>query len=313
MATDYIQYFIEHLNCKPLLTSNQERELLVKMHRHRVAYIRWLMKDDAVLAAAINTIDGLLSKMIANPVISTVNMVTIKSLYEPLEPTKLSLRRRRKIVRLFEEIGVNPRIYFALPPAENLRIRRMVDYHLGVVNQIKKTLIDRNLRLVWNIAKSYHTIDMERMDLVHEGVIGFSNALDKFEIHRNVRLSTYATWWIRQAISRAAVEKSHLIKVPVKQARYNRSSVAKVRSLSTPITQDNQTLEGRLAIAEVDVDIKLTVGNMLECLKPREAKLIELRYLNQLSLSEVGQNLGISRERVRQIEQSIFKKLRGLK
>jgi RNA polymerase primary sigma factor len=241
-------------------------------------------------------------------------------------------------------------------PRWSARIRRgMLE-----VEQAKNVLIRSNLRLVVSIARKYAHRGVHFLDLVQEGNIGLMRAVEKFEYRRGCKFSTYATWWVRQALSRAVADQSRTIRVPVHMnevivkiarvraaliQRYAREPtddeiatelgipVARVRrglrvgraaiSLDKPIGDDGDIsitdrIEDDSGVSPfqqaVRANLRQRTRSALECLTPREARIIRLRFGvgggRRHTLDEIGNAFRLTRERIRQIESKALAKLR---
>ncbi|HSM99576.1 MAG TPA: sigma-70 family RNA polymerase sigma factor [Rudaea sp.] len=250
------------------------------------------------------------------------------------------------------EIGLIPLLDAAGERALALRVR-------SGEGEARQQMIEANLRLVVSVARGYVGRGVPLMDLIAEGNLGLIRAVEKFEPARRLRFSTYAVWWIREAVQHALMHQGRTVRVPVhvlreyaRVLRARREFVAahgrtpgieelaqaagktvtevsellaateRISSLDAPLSEsDDRALSEQIAVSDAEtasVDIAPTggIGAWIAQLPDRERLVLERRFgLNDhgvQTLAEVAEHLGLTRERVRQIQAQALKKLRDL-
>jgi RNA polymerase primary sigma factor len=227
--------------------------------------------------------------------------------------------------------------------------------------EAKRRLIEANLRLVMSITRNYTRADVPLLDLIQEGNLGLIRAVEKFDYRLGFKLSTYATWWIRQAITRALADQGRTIRLPVHVAdqvrhltrarrmlaqQLNREPT--VDELATEAGKPPQRVRELLELIEDPVSLELPVGDgesiygdliedpntrlpeettaerlrktelarALDQLNPRDRRVLALRFgldgEHPRTLEEVGLILGVTRERIRQLETRALRELRAV-
>ena len=279
---------------------------------------------------------------------------------------------RVALLTAVEEVELSKRIEAGLFACEKLRQHRVGETKLGAAlrrdlteieldgERAKRHLLEANLRLVVSLAKRYQGRGLDLLDLVQEGNLGLVRAVEKFDYAKGYKFSTYATWWIRQALQRALADQGRTIRVPVHMAelitkvtRVRREltqslgrdplpeeiglelemTAAKVEeilgygrdtlSLESPVGDDEAVLGDFITdtdspdpVAAVEMQmLQGQLGDVLASLPPRSAIVVRMRFGlddgRARTLDEVGRHLGLTRERIRQIERDTLAELRA--
>jgi RNA polymerase primary sigma factor len=231
-----------------------------------------------------------------------------------------------------------------------------------MIQEAKEWLVQANLRLVISLANGFKNLGLPFLDLIQEGNLGLMRAIDRFDPDKGFKLSTYATYWIRQGISRAISDKSRVVRLPVHVTERRQSltrlahtlareggrkptseeiaahaamspdkvralfeTVHEIVSLQTPVGEEGIELGEFFADSKEMSPVEhlekkekeANVNDILHVLTPREERVIRLRFgigeVRDYTLEEIGQELAVTRERVRQIERDAIRKLRSSK
>jgi RNA polymerase primary sigma factor len=251
------------------------------------------------------------------------------------------------------EIGRTP----LLTPQQEIELARKIQ---NGDRKARELMISSNLRLVVTIARDYANFGLPLLDLISEGNIGLMKAVERFDLSKRAKLSTYAVWWIRQSIKRALSNQSKIVRLPVhlgdKISKMQRVAVrmsedlgreptddelsaeiglasekvselravgVRPASLDAPVSPDGLTKFGESVADEEaltpfellrDKDLRNKVDDLLKELNDREKKIISQRFgfggRERKTLQEIGNRLGVSRERIRQLENIALAKLR---
>jgi len=341
--------YLEGIGKTPLLTKEEERKLAKRIKEGRQKLIE-LMREAADI---INRNRGLLALF----------------------------QERRKLSKNFGDLDRNPDkvkemvdfLEHKLPKIEKIesdRDKKKIEQILKEAVKVKsaceadrKKMMEANLRLVVSFAKKYTGRGVSLSDLIQEGNIGLSRAVDKFDYKCGKRFSTYASWWIRQALSRTIADQSRTIRLPIhiayllrKLSRVSRQLEQKLKREPTPeeiaeqVDFSPQKIRQMLGISQTTVSIDKPVGeeknsSMIEFISntsipppvyklaidmlkeevrkllekvvkdPRELEILKLRFgleeKGDYSLREIGKKYGVSRERIRQIQERALKRLRA--
>src|SRR5437763_5303112 len=274
----------------------------------------------------------------------------------PPPPTTHVYETTTDALQLFlREAGRHP----LLTAAKEVELAKKIERGDG---HAKQTMIQSNLRLVVSIAKNYRNQGLPFLDLIQEGTLGLIRAVEKFDWRRGFKFSTYATWWIRQAVARALADKARTIRMPVhlverlqkmnraertlwtqlgrepsldeiadeaslpiQQAREVRAAARASASLDQPVGETDDAVFGDFVagdgpLPEEQVELSLRSQALQEALRSlpeRERHVLVLRYglddSEPKTLEEIGRRLGLTRERVRQIELESLRRLSTLR
>jgi RNA polymerase primary sigma factor len=266
-----------------------------------------------------------------------------------------------------EEVNITKRMEQGLIARERLTTEKLTEQEReklqGLIEDgwaAREHLIRANARLVISVAKKYMGRGVPFLDLIQEGNIGLMRAAKKFDHNRGYKFSTYATWWIRQAVTRAIADQGRTIRIPVHmgdqvsrmlrtqhQLKQKLSRDPSIEELAEALDVPFKKVEEMIKLARYPLSLQMPIGDeeddtlgdfieddsiptpdttaannllhdhlesVLDMLPPREARILQLRYGlvdgQYLTLNEVGRKMGVTRERVRQIEAQALRRLR---
>jgi RNA polymerase primary sigma factor len=394
--SDAVRMYLRQIGRVPLLTAQEERALCRKIeeaHQSVAAALLAVPGSAARLAAQVTAVRRNLadpSVLLESPVGHVLGPSQVKA---ALGHLALARRRAAALTRVERTLGDQ-----TLPAADRRQVQERAERLLGLtvravaavpfrpalletlakeaaactdgravqrvaaaldeLNRVKSRLVEANLRLVVSIAKRYRHTSLAFLDLVQEGNLGLIKAVDKFQYQRGFKFSTYATWWIRQAITRAIADTGRTVRLPVHLIEALNQVADARRALAVDLRRDPTLLELaehthlpvekvmlvlRSAAPPVSLDAPVTDGAVfgqflpdgttmspdasifasdtirrtkraLASLSKRQRLVIALRYgiglEHRHTLAEIGRRLGVTRERVRQIEHEAMERLR---
>ena len=284
----------------------------------------------------------------------------IDSAIESGKPFADGLRKnRRELEKAMDRLrDIENEIEISIYDIKNISVNMNRGENLA--QRAKEKMTKANLRLVISIAKKYTNRGLQFLDLIQEGSIGLMKAVDKFEYRRGYKFSTFATWWIRQAITRSIADQARTIRIPVhmietinklnrvsRQMLQEKSRAPTPEELAVEMGISDEKIRKVLKIAKEPISMETPVGDYensyigdfiedsnlikpdevaiadslreninsaLASLTPREAVVLKMHFgigtCSEHTLEEVGRELGVSRERIRQIEEKALRKLR---
>jgi RNA polymerase primary sigma factor len=324
---------------KKLRTQLNDREK--KIDKSGLAYTATLEKIDVKIAKEMHS--------------AQLSLAVLHELREKSIDLSREMRRARKRTKKLAELELEA----GVEKKRMLELTHAVQDAQDQMSTVKNRFIEHNLKLVVAIAKDYRNLGLSFPDLIQEGNLGLIRAVEKFDHRRGFKFSTYAVWWIRQALVRAIQNHSRTIRLPShvhdrlqRSQRVRAELTGKLGREPTPaelapalgtdtdslealdrLSREAISLESNVAGTEKrledfvpdatadrpdgDIDgdrMRMGVGSLIGSLTPREQLILRLRYglggEEEHTLEQIGQSLGLSRERVRQLEARALKKLR---
>jgi RNA polymerase primary sigma factor len=306
-------------------------------------------------ATALQRVDKAIAKELHS---AQLSLALLAELHEGVRDMAGEMRKARRGTRRLRELEQMA----GLPRAALFEHYEMVEAAHDQMTAVKNRFIEHNLKLVVAIAKDYRNLGLSFPDLIQEGNLGLIRAVEKFDHRRGFKFSTYAVWWIRQALVRAIQNHSRTIRLPSHvHDRLQRSQRVKAeltgklgreptaQELAPELGTDTDALEAldRLSREAISLEssvagtekrledfvpdagsvlpdggidddrMRVGVGHLIGALTDREQLILRLRYglggEEEHTLEQIGQSLGLSRERVRQLEARALKKLRDTK
>ena len=323
-----------------------------KLRGHLLEREKHVEKSGLVFSAALEKIDAKVDKEMHS---AQLSLAVLHELRKKCVRLCAEMRRARKRTKKLSELEFEA----GVEKKRMVELTNAVDNAHESMSTVKNRFIEHNLKLVVAIAKDYRNLGLSFPDLIQEGNLGLIRAVEKFDHRRGFKFSTYAVWWIRQALVRAIQNHSRTIRLPShvhdrlqRSQRVRAELTGKLGREPTPaelapalgtdtdslealdrLSREAISLESNVAGTEkrledfvpdamanrpdggIDDDrMRMGVGSLIGSLTPREQLILRLRYglggEEEHTLEQIGQSLGLSRERVRQLEARALKKLR---
>ncbi len=348
LSLNTVEDYLEEIGKTPLLSQEEERKVAKRIQEEKEKIMRLLEKTIDLIQKNSELFE-LFGKAEKEKKILNITDHSLDELKEVFD----HLQQKKKQLDTIESSRSRERIQETLEELEKARNEYRVN---------RKRMIEANLRLVVSFAKKYTKRGVSFSDLIQEGNIGLSRAVDKFDYKCNKRFSTYASWWIRQALSRAIADQSRTIRLPIhivhllrKLSKVSRKleqeldreptpeeiakraelSPQKIRealgisqgtiSFDKPVGEDgdatmidfipNSTVPSpayRLTLGMLRKEVRKLLEKVVK--NTRELEILKLRFgleERDYSLREIGKKYGVSRERIRQIQERSLSRLRA--
>jgi len=322
--TDGIGKYLQEIGKTPLLSAEEERE-----YGRKIRESKRVMRSKVLQVVELIQRNNLLSSLVKGKGLRDEDLKGLRKKFKKVK------RISNLIIKISEEES-----RFLRPPEDKIHfssLQEEIRKAYCCYEVYRNKMIKANLRLVVSFAKKYTGRGVPFLDLIQEGNIGLARAVDKFDYRKGNRFSTYASWWIRQSLSRAISDQSRTIRVPIHitelMKKVNREKVERVQrviirstSMDAPIGEEEDSylielIENEKAncpFEEVNLRyLKKEIEELIKQVKDdREREILKLRFGTEdgwdCTLQEIGERYGVTRERIRQIEAKVLAYLREI-